>query len=147
MKTILSLFCISVIALSACTKKNAAKLEDNLVDGTWKANYYLSDGQNKINKLVYRDFLFLKDGKLKVTVSGIETEGSWSVETKGLTERTNSVAKYVLNIDIASPYEGLKKTWYVKSTDENSIDLFEFENSATTVGEIKHTDLLSFEKK
>jgi hypothetical protein len=123
MKILLGLMVVLLI-LSSCSKRKIDKIENYLLDGTWKVQAYTDDGEDKTSDFNNLVFTFKSDGVL--ALEGIvSVNGTWDVskETDGDDDDLFDKKHFELIINVPYPYDQVSEDWEIENYSDTKFEL------------------------
>lgn len=120
---VLLLVVSTMLVASACSKRKIQKIENNLMNGTWKVTSFMDDGEDKTNQFAGVVFTFNTDGT--VTLNGaISAKGTWNVakEDDSNDDDLFDGRHQELNLNIPSPYESISDDWEIEKFSDSKIE-------------------------
>jgi hypothetical protein len=135
MKKILFIF-LALQIFAACKKDSPKKINEMLVEGSWKVTLFQEDSENKTDDFLDHTFIFKDNGDLAISSTFTNATGTWS------TTYDDDHTDLVINIpSFSNPsYEDISDDWEVILKTENILELEDVSGDGTK-------DLLTFERK
>ncbi len=113
----------TLLVMSACSKRKIQKIENNLMNGTWKVTSFKDDGQDKTSQFAGVVFTFNTDGT--VTLNGaVSVKGTWDVakEDDSNDDDLFDDRHQELILNIPSPYESISDDWEIDKFSDTKIE-------------------------
>lgn len=113
----------TLLVISACSKRKIQKIENNLMNGTWKVTSFKDDGQDKTSQFAGVVFTFNTDGT--VTLNGaVSVKGTWDVakEDDSNDDDLFDDRHQELILNIPSPYESISDDWEIDKFSDTKIE-------------------------
>lgn len=113
----------TLLFMSACSKRKIQKIENNLMNGTWKVTSFKDDGQDKTSQFAGVVFTFNTDGT--VTLNGaVSVKGTWDVakEDDSNDDDLFDDRHQELILNIPSPYESISDDWEIDKFSDTKIE-------------------------
>lgn len=116
---------VSLLLFASCSKRKIKKVENYLIDGTWKVQSYLDDNEDKTSDFNGMVFTFKADGVVSLTGSVSSASGTWDVakESDGNDDDLSDNKHIELILNIPYPYDFISEDWEIDNYSDSQIEL------------------------
>ena len=131
---------IGIVALSGCKKVKPKKVEDSVIEGSWKVTRFEEDGEDET--YYFSDYMFdFKDGgTVTATSSNNTVSGTWSVQEDNSNDDSSSDVDFVLSFPATNNFDELSDDWDIDEQSDSKLELKDVSGGDGSV------DRLTFEK-
>ncbi len=117
--SLLSISCSNDGNTSNINSENVAKLQDVIIQGTWKITRFIEDGVNQTANYNGFNFTFNTNGTVLATNGSTPVNGTWTTSIS-----SSGTPKLVLNFNISNgPFDEISEDWNIENVSSTLIDL------------------------
>jgi hypothetical protein len=115
---------VSILFFTSCNKRKIKKVENFLIDGSWKVQSFLDDNEDKTDDFNGMVFTFKADGVVALTGS-ISINGTWDVakENDGNDDDLSDDKHIELILNIPYPFDNISDDWEIDNYSDSKIEL------------------------
>lgn len=111
-----------LVALTSCSKKSPKKVENVLMEGSWKITLLSDDGQDETYYFTGYTFNFKNDNTVTATSGANTVNGTWKLEKESDDDNPKHT-ELILSFPVAGNFDELNDDWHVINISDSKIEL------------------------